>query len=73
MTSPPPQRDLLVATGARLFHERGYTATGVRQIAAAAGVPLGSFTNHYRSKERFALDVLASYAEELDGVMAATQ
>lgn len=66
------QRDLLVETGARIFHERGYTATGVRQVAAAADVPLGSFTNHFRSKERFAVAVLAHYAGRLDGIMQAT-
>jgi TetR/AcrR family transcriptional repressor of nem operon len=73
--SPPPasrQRDLLVETGARLFHERGYTATGVRQVAAAADVPLGSFTNHFRSKERFALVVLEHYVARLDEIMHAT-
>lgn len=66
------QRDLLVETGVRTFHERGYTATGVRQVAAAAGVPLGSFTNHFRSKEQFALAVLERYVARLDGIMDAT-
>jgi TetR/AcrR family transcriptional repressor of nem operon len=74
MSQPPAptQRDLLVETGARIFHERGYTATGVRQVAAAADVPLGSFTNHFRSKERFALVVLEHYVARLDGIMDAT-
>jgi TetR/AcrR family transcriptional repressor of nem operon len=66
------QRDLLIETGARLFHERGYSATGVRQIAAAADVPLGSFTNHFRSKERFALVVLDHYVASLDAIMRTT-
>ena len=74
MTSPsaPTQRELLVETGARMFHERGYTATGVRQVAAAAHVPLGSFTNHFRSKEGFALAVLEHYVCRLDQIMQAT-
>ncbi len=66
------QRALLIETGARVFHERGYTATGVRQIATAAHVPLGSFTNHFRSKERFALVVLEHYVGQLDLIMRAT-
>ena len=66
------QRDLLVETGAHLFHERGYTATGVRQVAAAAGVPLGSFTNHFRSKEQFALGALELYVARLGEIMDAT-
>jgi TetR/AcrR family transcriptional repressor of nem operon len=74
MSQPPgpTQRDLLVETGARIFHERGYTATGVRQVSAAADVPLGSFTNHFRSKERFALAVLEHYVARLNGIMDAT-
>jgi TetR/AcrR family transcriptional repressor of nem operon len=70
--SASTQRNLLVETGARVFHERGYTATGVRQVAAAADVPLGSFTNHFRSKERFALVVLEHYVARLDQIMRAT-
>ncbi len=66
------QRDLLVETGARLFHDRGYSATGVRQVAAAADVPLGSFTNHFRSKERFALVVLDHYVARLNAIMVTT-
>jgi TetR/AcrR family transcriptional repressor of nem operon len=71
-SSVPLQRELLVETGARMFHERGYTATGVRQVAAAADVPLGSFTNHFRSKERFGLVVLDHYVGRLDQIMQTT-
>src|ERR1035441_2947335 len=71
-TSAITQRELLIETGARIFHERGYTTTGVRQVAAAAHVPLGSFTNHFRSKEQFALVVLEHYVGQLDQIMQAT-
>lgn len=66
------QRDHLIETGARIFHERGYAATGVRQVAEAAGVPQGSFTNHFRSKEGFGRAVLEHYAARLDQVMQQT-
>src|SRR5262249_9712139 len=36
-------------------------ATSVRDICRAAGAPQGSFTNHFRSKERFAAEVLEQY------------
>jgi TetR/AcrR family transcriptional repressor of nem operon len=39
----------------------GYTGASVRDICEAAGVPLGSFTNHFRSKEAFAQEVLDRY------------
>jgi len=66
------QRDLLIETGARIFHERGYAATGVRQVAEAAAVPQGSFTNHFRSKEAFGHAVLEHYAARLDEIIQRT-
>jgi len=66
------QKERLVEAGLRLFHEQGYGAVGVREIAEAAGVPKGSFTNHFRSKERFGQLVLDRYFERLEAVMAET-
>jgi TetR/AcrR family transcriptional repressor of nem operon len=39
----------------------------VRDICAAAGAPHGSFTNHFRSKEAFAKEVLDRYFANLQG------
>lgn len=66
------QRNALLDTGLRLVHERGFAATGVREIAAAAGVPQGSFTNHFRSKEAFGVLLLNRYVERLEMLMDAT-
>jgi TetR/AcrR family transcriptional repressor of nem operon len=41
--------------------ERGYIGASVRDIVEAAGVPQGSFTNHFDSKEAFSLEVLDIY------------
>ena len=38
----------------------------------AAGVPQGSFTNHFRSKEAFGILVLDRYAERIDAIMRET-
>ena len=43
----------------------GYEGATVRDICAAAGVPQGSFTNHFRSKEAFAQEVLDRYFSNL--------
>src|SRR5437879_6075778 len=59
-------RDKLVAAGFELFHTRGYNACGVLDITNAAGVPKGSFYNHFRSKELLALEVLDRYQSLLD-------
>ena len=61
-------REKILASGVVTLHQRGFAATGVRDIASAAGVPLGSFTNHFRSKEEFGLAVLDRYFEGLEAV-----
>jgi TetR/AcrR family transcriptional regulator, transcriptional repressor for nem operon len=47
--------------GLRVMFQSGYQGAGVRDICAAAGAPQGSFTNHFRSKEVFAQEVLDRY------------
>jgi AcrR family transcriptional regulator len=42
-------RDHLLATGLRVMHAQGFNATGVQDITQAAGVPKGSFYNHFDS------------------------
>ena len=66
------QREALLDAGVRVVHARGLAATGVRDIAIAARVPRGSFTNHFRSKEAFGLLVLDRYAEKIDAIMRET-
>jgi TetR/AcrR family transcriptional repressor of nem operon len=60
MVQPSLREDLLNA-GLKVMFRSGYTAATVRDICEAAGVPLGSFTNHFRSKEAFAKEVLDRY------------
>jgi TetR/AcrR family transcriptional repressor of nem operon len=68
----PSNRDKILAEGLRLVHERGFAGASVRDIVQAAGVPQGSFTNHFASKEAFGLEVIERYAEERRGLIAAT-
>ena len=51
----------ILSEGLRVVHERGYAGASVRDIVKAAGVPQGSFTNHFVSKEAFALEILERY------------
>lgn len=57
-------REKLLAAGLGLIHEHGFSATSVRDIVRAAGVPQGCFTNHFTSKEAFGLEVLGLYRAE---------
>jgi TetR/AcrR family transcriptional repressor of nem operon len=62
----------LLDEGLRVVHERGYGGAGVRGIVAAAGVPQGSFTNHFASKEAFGLEVLDLYYARVQDVVLKT-
>jgi TetR/AcrR family transcriptional repressor of nem operon len=68
----PSLREKIVESGLRTVHERGYGSAGVREITAVAGVPLGSFGNHFQSKEAFGLAVLDRYVEGVRATIAAT-
>jgi TetR/AcrR family transcriptional repressor of nem operon len=61
-----PQRNLkerLVDGGSTVLFEKGFHAASVNDIVAAAGVPKGSFYNHFESKEALALEVTTRYAD----------
>lgn len=57
-------RTSLLDAGLELFHSRGYHATGVQDITRTAGVPKGSFYNHFASKEDLAIAALRQYADQ---------
>lgn|SRR5271165_861636 len=68
----PSHREKILTEGLRVVHERGYAGASVRDIVAAAGVPQGSFTNHFASKEAFALEILELYFARGRAVIAET-
>lgn len=56
-------REEIVAAALDQFHSRGYHAAAVKDITDAAGVPKGSFYNHFGSKDELAVVVLERYGE----------
>ena len=53
---PRPSRNLdkaLLAAGRELFPERGCAGMSIREVAEAAGVNLGMFHYHFKSREAF--------------------
>ncbi|MHB8528139.1 MAG: TetR/AcrR family transcriptional regulator [Caulobacteraceae bacterium] len=58
-------REKIVAAAVDRFHALGYNACGVQEIVDAAGVPKGSFYNHFKAKELLAVEVLGIYWEQL--------
>lgn len=61
-TSDAKQR--LLDSGRELIHQRGYTAVGVSELCAAAGVKKGSFYHFFPSKLELALDVVDGYWQD---------
>src|SRR5580704_9353032 len=47
----------------KLFIEQGFNACSVQDITEAAGVPKGSFYNHFKSKEALAAEILTEYGK----------
>jgi TetR/AcrR family transcriptional regulator, transcriptional repressor for nem operon len=58
-------RENILNAGLKVMFQAGYQGASVRDICAAAGAPQGSFTNHFRSKEEFARQVLDRYFANL--------
>jgi TetR/AcrR family transcriptional repressor of nem operon len=63
----PSLREDILNAGLKVMFQSGYMGATVRDICAAAGAPHGSFTNHFRSKEQFAKEVLDRYFANLQG------
>ena len=68
MSKPSFREDILNA-GLKVMLQTGYEGASVRDICAAAGAPHGSFTNHFRSKEAFAEEVLDRYFAHTKGLV----
>ncbi len=56
-------REEIVEAALAQFHERGYNAAAVKDITDRAGVPKGSFYNHFASKEALAIVALKRYGD----------
>jgi TetR/AcrR family transcriptional repressor of nem operon len=57
----PSLREKILDAGLKVMFQVGFQAATVRDICAVAGAPQGCFTNHFRSKEAFAREVLDRY------------
>jgi len=51
----------LLEAGLALFEQKGFNATGLQEIADAAGIVKGSFYNYFASKDAFAVEVIRFY------------
>jgi TetR/AcrR family transcriptional repressor of nem operon len=54
----------IIATGQRIMAGKGYSAVGLNEILATAGVPKGSFYHYFGSKDAFGEALLEAYFED---------
>ena len=73
---PRPSRNLdraLLAAGRALLPERGCAGLSVREVAEAAGVNLGMFHYHFKSRDAFLRELLQSMYEEMFSQLTVTR
>jgi AcrR family transcriptional regulator len=58
-------RSLIMGAGMKLFCEKGFHATNSNEIAAEAGIPVGSFYAYFDDKKHLFLEVLTGYLDQL--------
>lgn len=61
--------DTLVEAAGELFQDLGYASVSIRAIVAKAGVPKGTFYNHFSSKEALASLLVKQQLEALFATM----
>lgn len=69
--APPDARTRLLDAAMRLIRERGYTATRVDDLCAAAGVTKGAFFHHFESKEALGVAVAHHWISRTGALFAA--
>jgi TetR/AcrR family transcriptional repressor of nem operon len=56
----------LIAHAETVFRRQGFNGASVQDITGAAGVPKGSFYNHFKSKQELAAEIVRRYSGATD-------
>jgi TetR/AcrR family transcriptional repressor of nem operon len=56
-------REQIIDAGLKCLVERGFNGVAVQDITTAAGVPKGSFYNHFDSKEALGAEIVERYGK----------
>jgi TetR/AcrR family transcriptional repressor of nem operon len=57
-------REQIVQAGLKCLQEKGFNGVGVQDITSSAGVPKGSFYNHFDSKEALGAAIVERYGAD---------
>ena len=57
----PNAKEQLIVAGLNALLEKGFNGVGVQEITEQAGVPKGSFYNHFESKEALGAEIVERY------------
>ena len=65
-------KEKILNEGLKVVLSKGFANSSVRDIVSAAEVPLGSFSNHFATKEEFGLEIIDIYFTNTKKVLAET-
>jgi TetR/AcrR family transcriptional regulator, transcriptional repressor for nem operon len=54
-------KEKIIQAGLKTLLEKGFNGVGVQEITEVAGVPKGSFYNHFESKEALGVEIVERY------------
>ncbi len=67
------QREQILARAARLFAQRGYTATSMNEVAEACGVSKPSLYHYVRDKHQLLVEIAAAHVARLEALVTEVQ
>jgi AcrR family transcriptional regulator len=62
-------REVLISAAARLFWQRGYSATSIADLAVQANIPVGNIYYYYRSKADVAYAVADGFVRDTEDMI----
>lgn len=65
MTKGMLTKEKTYAAAKKLFYEKGYINTTVKDICAEANIKLGTFTYHFESKDSLAIDIYREFSSAI--------
>ena len=61
-------KDKILSASVKLFSEKGYDATSVRDIAQEVGIKSSSLYNHYKSKEDILQEIFVLFKNDIEQI-----